>query len=152
MQNNIQTTLEKIQKAKNITESLLSKVAFMAEFIANEMCELGLDSLANGKYEISERLALRHAEAHLQVETTGANNEPLFVRLNSQEVSPIHEVKYLYGDFSAAYIVPNKSDIFTFLEDLPVLFDELSNYRDLISHEQLLGQLVETIENFKQAA
>ncbi|WP_372771217.1 hypothetical protein [Pseudoalteromonas sp.] len=120
-------TLNRIENAKRLTSSLLEKTQAFAQYIESQMYDLGVKSLMDGKYTLRTIRASVGEDTSLYLKTDiDCGYGWLYVCLDVSGVDADRDEYFLWGDFNARYNKPNRSDIFTFINDAQTLLDELA--------------------------
>lgn len=125
---NILKLIDRISKAAYVTQSLIEKSQQFAEFMDEQMDNLGVNNLMSGKYSLITLTASAGSDTSLYMRyTCNFTCENLYVRLNTSEIDSQRDTRLLYGDFNASYNLPNRNDILNFLSDAEELLKELAN-------------------------
>lgn len=143
--------ISKIEDAKYITDHLLYRIHKLAGFICEQMESLGIKNIFNGKYIINEVLAGDQSFTLFSLKVTDNDFYEYSVNLMSNEVSSTRKLNFFGGDYNAKYYVPNRHDLFTFINDIPMLFNELAN-QDVELDVELLDSILEVIDSHQKAA
>ncbi|WP_172565569.1 hypothetical protein [Vibrio navarrensis] len=123
----LNTVLTRIQNAKRCTESLLEKTKSFANFIQEQMEDLGVDRLMNGKYVLRTIRASVGSDTSLYLKTSvDCGYDWLYVCLDVSSIDAERDSYLLWGDYNASYNKPNRADIFEFIGDAETLLIELA--------------------------
>lgn len=138
----IEKMLAKVEHAKYVTEKLVQTTKDIAEFISEQMQVVGINEILNGKYVINELRAYEHSLLVLSLAVEDKHCNEFVVNLASNEVSSNREHSFWCDPVTGRYFLPTRHDVMTFVQDLPLIMNELANYGedlDLKMFDEILG-------------
>ena len=118
-------SIEKITEAKSVTEAFLERSSSIAEWIGNQMQDLGVQSVLDGKYKLHTVRSSVGADQSLY-RIIDEQYCTCMVRLDCKKLSAERETFYFWNDFSAAYQRPCRDDVIQLAKDAPAIIEELA--------------------------
>lgn len=134
----LNTVLTRIQNAKRCTDSLLEKTQAFAQFVEQQMQDIGVKQLMGGKYQLRTIRSSVGTDTSLYMRTNvDLGYEMLYVCLDVSSIDAERDSYLLWGDYNASYNKPNREDIFEFISDADTLLIELAELDKTPSTEAL---------------
>lgn len=144
-------TIEKLESASNVTDSLLEKTNYVARKIERLCLKHGIKNLLEGKYSMRNYSSIRnynsvsyeYNDLELKISDGFCN---LGVSVNSRFVDSNRKVFFRNGEYSTGYGAPNRDDIKTFINDIPALFADIERQIDDTDNNAKLNKVFETLK------
>lgn len=124
----IETLISRVQTAKRVTNKLAEQSQQFCNFVEEQMEDLGVNSLMNGKYELRTIRSSCGSDTSLYLKISGGYySDDVWVTLDSQSISAERELRYLHGDYHCSYRAPSREDVLTFLGDAEAILEDLAD-------------------------
>lgn len=129
---NIAKTIEKIEKAKYVTDNLLDKTSDFVEYVETKMIENGVAKLLGGKYVLITMRSSVGDDTSLYLNVSDYYSDKHYVMIGCARIDSTRDTHYMYGQFDLAYNLPCRDDILTLISDASDILAELAALSDSV--------------------